>query len=128
MSENQIIQKNLKKIGEEISHELGAKMVKDFQDAYPNETTANFIGRDILDRILAQPDCEGIRFYYALNESGKKTLVYVGIDKNEQIISKYVGINPAGELVNEKGIVADRAVCPDSQDGWDWWNNSSMSM
>ena len=124
MLQNQITQKNLKTVGEEISHELGAKMVKNFQDQNPEEITANFIGRNILERILAQPGCEGIRFYHAINEAGRKTLVYVGIDKNEQIISKYVGINKAGELVNEKGVVADRSTVPGSDDGWDWWADS----
>ena len=93
MLQNQITSKNLKLVGEEISHELGAKMVKDFQDENPSENTANYIGRNIIERVLAQPGCEGIRFYNAINEIGMKTLVYVGIDKNEQIITEYVGVN-----------------------------------
>jgi hypothetical protein len=123
MLQNQINPKNLTIVGEEISHELGAKMVKDFQDINPNENTANYIGRNILERILAQPDCQGIRFYNAINETGRQTLVYVGVDRDENIITQYVGINAAGELVKEKGIVADRSTAPgsvDTDESWSW--------
>ena len=123
MTQTTTTERALTTIGEEISHELGAKMVKDFQDANPNDVAANYIGRNILEQILAQPDCVGIRFYNAINEMGRKTLVYVGIDANENIISEYVGVNAAGELVKEKGIVADRSKPPtDSDLEWDWSN------
>lgn len=116
--------KNLTTVGEEISHELGAKMVKDFQDANPQDVTANYIGRNILESILAQPDCAGIRFYNALNEMGEKTLVYVGVDMNEDLITEYVSVNNAGELVKIKGMVADRSNRPDefSADDWNWFD------
>ena len=116
MSENQIVSRNLTTVGEEISHELGAKMVKDFQDANPNDVAANYIGRNILENILAQPECAGIRFYNGINEAGRKTLVYVGVDNSGNIITEYTGINIAGQLVKEKGIVADR-----SESSWHWF-------
>lgn len=112
--------RDLTKIGEAISHELGAKMVKDFQDDNPSESMGNYIGRDILEKILAQPGCMGIRFYNAINETGKKTLVYVGIDENDSIIDKYTCINSAGELYTDDGTVADRAGVPDPDDNWNW--------
>ena len=127
MPQNQVTPENLRMVGEEISHELGAKMVKDFQDANPTENTANYIGRDILERILAQPGCEGIRFYNAINETGRTTLVYVGIDADENIIREYTGVNLAGELVKERGIVADRSVGTPSTSSepiekvWSWF-------
>jgi hypothetical protein len=93
-------------------------MVKDFQDANPQEEIGNYIGRDILEKILNQPDCMGIRFYNAINEKGKKTLVYVGVNSNDKLISEYVVVNKAGELIRQKGIVADRAGVPTK--GWDW--------
>lgn len=131
MLHSKISTKNLMNVGEEISHELGAKMVKDFQDAHPEDVTANYIGRNILESILSQPGCAGIRFYNALNEEGRKTLVYVGVDINEQLITSYTGVNNSGELINVQGIVGDRSACPggsggsddnDSESGsWDWF-------
>lgn len=120
MLQNQVTPENLTMVGAEISHELGAKMVKDFQDVHPTQNTANYIGRNILERILAQPGCEGIRFYNAINEKGVTTLVYVGIDGDENIIKQYTGVNTAGELVKEKGIVADRTL--DAADDWGWFS------
>lgn len=108
-------------VGEEISHELGAKMVKDFHIQNPTEEIGNYIGRSILESILAQPDCVGIRFYNAINETGRKTLVYVGVDSNEQVITEYISINAAGELTKEKGIVADRASVPPKDEEMSWW-------
>ena len=105
----QSLKKDLALIGEEISHELGATMVKDYQNAHPSDVASYQIGRNIVESILAQPGCVGIRFYNAINELGEKTLVYVGVDKNDEVIAEYVSINNAGELASKKAIVADRA-------------------
>ena len=110
--------KNLSMVGEEISHELGAKFVKDFQDQNPGDNIPNYIGRNIIEKILDQPGCVGIRFYNAINEDGRKTLVYVGVDANDDLITESVAINASGELVKEKGIVADRSANPTAP--WHW--------
>lgn len=36
--------------------------------------------REVLERILSQPNCDAIRFYPALHEDGTPTIVIVGID------------------------------------------------
>jgi hypothetical protein len=38
-----------------------------------------YFQRAILDKILAQPECDGIRYYYAQTEDSSSTLVLVGI-------------------------------------------------
>lgn len=108
MIKTEISNQALATIGEEIPHELGAKMVKDFQDAYPNESTSYLIGRDIIDQILNQPGCVAINFYFGLNELGKKTLVYAGVNNSQEIISEYSIINVEGKIESKQGIVADR--------------------
>lgn len=112
MTQTTTTERNLASIGEEISHELGAKMVKDFQDANPDDTTGNYIGREILENILEQPGCQGICFYNAINETGRKTLVYVGVDANKELMTSYTAIDIDGKLINQRGIVADRSLCP----------------
>ena len=57
--------RNVASIGEEIGYELGKKMVLDFQVANPDEVHSFTIGRNVIDEILAQPGCVGIRFYNA---------------------------------------------------------------
>jgi hypothetical protein len=127
MMQNEILNTSLAAVGEDIGPELGAKMVKDYQDLYPNENPWVFSGKEILQRILNQPDCQGIRFYHALDEFGRKTLVSVGINSQEEIISEFTTININGEFVKEKGIVADRGGQPGSGTKTnttiftDWW-------
>lgn len=100
--------KNLALVGEEISHELGAQMVKDFQVANPLEVKSYYIGKNIISQILAQPGCVGIKFYNAYNEVGQKTLVYVGVDEFGKNIIEYTIVNTEGSFDQQKAIVADK--------------------
>jgi hypothetical protein len=128
MTQNQL-SIELSMVGEAISHQLGAEMVKNFQQRFPTDVKTYYIGRNIIESILAQPGCVGIRFYNALNEMGQKTLVYVGIDANEEVIFQYTTVNQLGELATEKAIVADRVrtgddgpITPSTDvDNWNWF-------
>jgi hypothetical protein len=57
--------------------------VKFVQNYRKNPQTPKIQGgsfqRAILDKILAQPNCDGIRYYYAQTEDSSSTLVLVGI-------------------------------------------------
>jgi hypothetical protein len=111
MMQNELQTKvNYAEVGEAISHDLAAKMVKNYQDLRPNDTEFFFIGRTIIDQILSQPDCVGIRFYNAINEDGAQTLVYVGYDVNGQALVEYTTVNGNGQLSRLPAIVADRSV------------------
>ncbi len=124
MTQNEILTANLAAVGEDIGQELGAKMVKDFQDAYPTETQWFNVGKNIINNILSQPNCAGIRFYNALDETGQKTLVIVGLDEDENIICEYSTINSDGVIGKHVGIVADRVGRPGTKTGdtiLDWW-------
>jgi hypothetical protein len=112
MSQALTIRKNLASVGEEIPHELGATMIKDYQTTNPGKELGNYIGREIIEKILAQPGCVGINFYNGINEVGRETLVYVGVDKTGSSIFEYSGVDANGRLVAFKGIVADRSTPP----------------
>jgi hypothetical protein len=103
---------NIASIGEEIGVELGTQMVKDYQQANPSDVHSFLIGRKIIDQILAQPGCVGIKFYSAYDEIGKKTFVYVGVDQNGKAIIECKVVNTEGQLDSAKGIVADRIGWP----------------
>ena len=49
----------------------------------PGDTIGRFFGKDILNEILNQPGCMGIRIYNGINEEGNNNLVLVGADANE---------------------------------------------
>ncbi len=103
-----IEEKNLHaNIGEHIGYELGAKMVKDYCDKY-QEAGSQFVGRNILDQILAQPGCIGIKIFKALNEVGEKTYVLTGVNQEGQEMFEVTAVNPFGEIKKQEGIVADR--------------------
>ena len=99
---------NYAEVGEAISHDLAAKMIKDYQDA--NTTAFDFfvIGKNIINEILSQPGCIGMRIYNALDETGKQTLVYVGVDNKGQSIVEYSAVNNDGKLHRLPAIVADK--------------------
>jgi hypothetical protein len=103
-----ITKKDYAAIGEEISHELAADFITAYEKAYPGENRGYHLGRNIIDQILAQPGCVGMRFYYGLNEDGKKTLVYVGLDADGNDIVKRAVITANGDLTIADGIMADR--------------------
>jgi len=97
--------------GEEISHELAAKMIKDHHDKHSFEESHSYtIGKEMIQKILAQPGCVGITFRDAINEEGKKTLVYVGIDSKGKSILEYSSVNDHGKLAVTEGMIGDRLL------------------
>jgi hypothetical protein len=127
MAKNQTLAKPVAFIGEEIGYELGHQMISDYRSANPTDVFFYEIGRNIIDQVLAQPGCAGIRFYNAYNEVGEKTLVYVGLNSEGKAIVEYTVVNNEGVLESNKGIVADRIktgdgspiTTSDSED-WNW--------
>lgn len=84
--------------GKEITLSEGAALTATYRDINPNETKGHFIGKDLLNRMLGQTDCMGIRIYHGIDSNGDRQLVIVGADSNEDDIL---------------GIVADQLVgCP----------------
>lgn len=51
--------------GEEFDFKLATEWTKNYRDRYPGEIISQFFGRQILHRLLDQPDCVGIRMYYS---------------------------------------------------------------
>jgi hypothetical protein len=85
--------------GEQISLQEGAELNQNYRNANPNKRIGHLMGEEIINQILAQPGCKGIRFYYGLDSNGKKEIVLVGTDAN------------GNDMVT--GIIADKAKpCP----------------
>jgi hypothetical protein len=108
-------------VGEEIGMALGAQMISAYRTANPSDVTSYYAGRNILEQILAQPGCAGIKFYNAYNEVGEKTLVYVGVTAEGNVMLNVSSINVSGQLENNKGIVADRVLVGGLENGGSWW-------
>lgn len=102
---------DFKAAGEEISHELAAKMIKDHHDKFSYEESYSYtIGRNIIEAILSQPGCVAITFRDAINEAGEKTLVYVGVDSKGNSLLEYTSVNEHGKIVVTPGMTGDRSL------------------
>ncbi len=85
---------------EQIPLDLAARWTRNYREKQPGETKAHFFGRNLVQKILDQEGCMGIRLFYALDDDSQKQLIIVGADAeaNNQV----------------DGIIADRnAPCPD---------------
>lgn len=115
-------------VGEDIGYEKGAKMIKRNFDHNPDDVLAHFIGRNIIEKILAQPGVVGIRMFYALNEVGLRQLVLVGTDAQGRNVLNFNTVGDDGEIIKNKGIVAggvrscppycNGSENPQGQGGW----------
>jgi hypothetical protein len=109
MKQIELVQtKNLAEVGEDIGLSEGKQMIKAFREANPDATTGYYIGRNILDQILAQPGCVGINFRKCLNELNNEHLVYTGVDTDGKDILEISVVTSTGDLTKQNGIVADK--------------------
>jgi hypothetical protein len=105
-------------VGEHIGFEKGAKMIKDYYDLH-GENSCHFVGKNILEKLLSQPECIGINMYKALNDKGAQTYVFIGVDNTGKAILEYTAVNDNGDLAKEAGIVANKFS---PRAGWWSWS------
>lgn len=86
--------------GAPIELEKAAEWTANYRQTISSDgVKAYFYGKDILNQILTQDGCMGIRIYFAIDGNGQKQMVLVGADANEK------------DMTN--GIVADFGFpCP----------------
>lgn len=81
-----------------ISLATAAVMTKNYRDTVnTNATIAHYFGKSEVQSLLDQEDCVGMRIYYAINATGQKQLVAVGVNSD------------GDDLYN--GIILDRTFC-----------------
>ena len=108
-------------IGKHIGFEKGARMIKDYYDLH-GENSCHFVGRNILEKMLSQPDCIGINMYKALNDKGVQTYVFIGVDSTGKAILEYTYVNDNGDLGKQTGIVANQFS---PRPGWWSWGGTT---
>lgn len=77
--------------GDPITLAQGAEMTQRFRNNFPNLARGRFFGKDLLQQILNQSGCKGIRFYFAQNASNQLELVICGADQNENDMLNLIG-------------------------------------
>jgi hypothetical protein len=115
MQKELLTKKDFTNVGGEISHETGNDFIKAYETAFPVGPRGFALGRNILEKILAQPGCTGIRFHYALNHEGQKTVVYIGMDANGNDLLTHTMVMENGVIKSEEATVADLALL------FPWW-------
>jgi len=72
------------KEGEDWDLELSIIWTKNHRDRHPHEPHSHFFGKEILEKILSQPGCVGLRFHHAHSKShgetgGARHLIITGV-------------------------------------------------
>ncbi len=77
--------------GGEITLPQAAILTKEHRTRNPTALKGHFFGKDILNKILEQEGCMGIRMYYGIDQdSGVRELVIVGANDEEDDMTELV--------------------------------------
>jgi hypothetical protein len=107
--QKELLQKpQVEKIGKHIGFEAGEEMAKRFFDKHPEQAYGNTMGREMIEKILAQPGCVGVTIVPGYNKEGIRQAILVGVDANMNPILNYNVVNATGELETEEGFVSDQ--------------------
>jgi len=87
--------------GSPILPEVAGDWTRRFRETYKGGTTGHFFGRDILLQLLEQPGAVGIRFYYAIDKDGKRQLIAVAADAEQN-----------DQLGTGRAVADDSCPCP----------------
>ncbi|MCH8904563.1 MAG: hypothetical protein IIA45_11690 [Bacteroidetes bacterium] len=69
--------------GESISKQNAADMTRTYREENPGTRKAHFFGKVIIENILGQEGCMGIRIYYGIDSQQNLQLLVVGANANE---------------------------------------------
>jgi len=85
------------KEGRVVPLSLSKKWVANFRESNPKHTHAFYFGCELFENLLNEPECVGIRIYYAQDDDGSPKMVLIGVDKKGNNILKK-SIKPPTEL------------------------------
>lgn len=118
MTQNALLEtKNLAEVGENIGLTEGIKLVNAFREANPTATKGYYIGRNILEQIMAQPGCVGINFRKCLTNMNEEHLVYTAVDADGKDILEFSVVTNTGDIAKQEAIVADKTIYWDDLNG-----------
>lgn len=104
-------------VGAPISRETASRWIQNHTEKHPEKDSirARFFGSDLINQILQQDGCVGIRIYYATNDEGEKQLLLVGAREDGN------NIWPADSKadLSAEGLIVDASrpcppYCPDN--------------
>lgn len=69
--------------GSTITYAQAGDLCSNYQTNHPTEKKGFYIGRDLIEDILAQDECVGIRVYKGEDDDGNENFIWVGVDRFE---------------------------------------------
>jgi hypothetical protein len=100
-------------VGKAISKDTAMRWIKNYHEKHPHKDgiRARFFGLNIIDEILSQHECVGIRIYYASNDEGEKQLLLVGAREDGSNI--WPDDSEGATILSAQGLIADASSpCP----------------
>lgn len=77
--------------GEEITMTVASGWTENYRDEMATgDPKGHFFGKDILNDLLDQTGCMGIRIYYGINDSDEKVLILAGAKANEDDMEELI--------------------------------------
>ena len=96
--------------GDSIVLDTSNQWMAHYNSNNPTGIQAHFFGYEIINQILSQNGCVGIRCYYALNDAGVQQLLLVGVTSTGENI---LPLSSTGGRVADDGTIADVSFpCP----------------
>jgi len=93
--------------GGPISKNTAAEWIQRYQDF--TEVKAHFFGAEHINNLLKQPGCVGMRIYHAMDETGKRQVLLVGVREDGSNIWPKNSSDPN----TTEGMVLDMGMpCP----------------
>ena len=59
-----------------------------------SDVIAQYFGKGIIEKIMKQPGCVGVRMYYGKHATGKSGFIFIGVDKNGRNIEPTILTGP----------------------------------
>lgn len=97
--------------GDPIDLDLARSWANNFREQNTTGTIAHFFGTEILNQLLAEEGCVGLRIYYGIDDEGNRQLLIVGVDEKGNDLLPATGVD--GRVNDDGNIVADFSYpCP----------------
>ena len=100
-------------VGDPIDLATAKKWTSNYRNGLenPEDRLAHYFGFEIIQQILNQEGCIGIRIYYGIDDQGNKQLMLVGVDSAGENLLPLAG----GRTTDDEPIIADASFpCPNT--------------
>jgi hypothetical protein len=102
-------------VGDPLDLTTANQWIANYRSKNPDATHGHYFGFEIIQQILKEAGCVGIRIYYATNEAGDKKLLLVGVDSEGNDLLPEADANPGdgGNTIGDYSYPCPNMCPPD---------------